>query len=165
MSKKKPPKGPKTIFDKLHEIAPGYLDTVMTGTESFLKNELVRLELSAHEIKNAKKKDKDLEKLKLLRQDLAEQYVSKIKSNQIKRSAVVTLSESIFANQMDTVKNELVNLEVEDKKTESDMEIDMEYQRAKEQLKIANETYSEPLKLIKLQRRVIVEILEQRGKI
>lgn len=89
--KSKTPKDSKTVFEKLNEAEPGFLDSVISANDESIKNLIVRFELEDKQFEEAKKLDTDL---KLKKEELKianETYSVPLARNRLKRRALAIL--------------------------------------------------------------------------
>lgn len=86
-------KGPKTVFDKLNDQAPGFLEGIMSRKPEDLKNLIVKLELEDKEIEEARKEDTDLNSLTERQKVAKETYTVPLGLNRLKRRAIAQILE------------------------------------------------------------------------
>ena len=75
-----------------------------------------------------------------------------------------TFIEEVYSQSGDALKDRVLALTREEQEIETAKQADSSIPAIKEELKAANETYSIPLKAIKMKRRLIMEILGEKGK-
>lgn len=73
--------------------------------------------------------------------------------------------ESIYASKDEDLNAKFGSLAKQMTEVENARENDEDLKTKKEELKVLNETYTEPLKAIKLKRKFIYKVLEERGKV
>lgn len=71
---------------------------------------------------------------------------------------------SVEAMSSDDLKSRIVLIAKQMEEVSQAKKDDLDLQRAKEQLKVMNETYSEPLKAAKLKTKYLIELLASRGQ-
>lgn len=71
----------------------------------------------------------------------------------------------IYAASDDAIKDKLVQMASHQADIEEAKSKDSDIERLKEELKTANQTYSVPLKAIRLKRALSVQVLKERGKL
>jgi len=74
-----------------------------------------------------------------------------------------SFAEEVYALREDQLKEKLVTMARHDTEVEEARKNDTDLQSLREQVKIASQTYSEPLKANKLKRKLIFEVLATRG--
>ncbi len=82
----------------------------------------------------------------------------------------VNAMDAIFAGEVyslsdDSLKDKLVQMASHQADIEEAKENDTDLESKREALKTANQTYSEPLKAIRLKRALSVQVLKERGKL
>lgn len=73
--------------------------------------------------------------------------------------------ESVYSSKDDDLFSKFGSLAKSMTEVENARDNDVDLKTKKEELKVLNETYTEPLKAIKLKRKFIYKILEERGKV
>lgn len=74
-----------------------------------------------------------------------------------------SFAEEVYALREDQLKEKLVTMARHDTEVEEARKNDTDLQSLREQVKVAGQTYSEPLKANKLKRKLIFEVLSTRG--
>lgn len=74
-------------------------------------------------------------------------------------------ASSVHTMTDDELKNKLMHLNKYESEMEDAKQNDQELREAKERVKVAMESYREPLKASKLKRKFILQILSERGKV
>jgi hypothetical protein len=74
-------------------------------------------------------------------------------------------AEEAYSLTDDQLKDKMVSLAKYDEELEVAKENDQDLQEKQEQAKVANETYSVPRKANKLKRKLVLEVLRERGKV
>jgi FtsZ-binding cell division protein ZapB len=77
--------------------------------------------------------------------------------------------DPIFASEVHTLKEEELNMKLatyskQQTEIEDARENDDDLKSKKEQVKVAGETYGEPLKALRLKRKLVYKVLQERGK-
>ena len=72
-------------------------------------------------------------------------------------------AEEVYALREDQLKDKLVTMAKHDTEIEEARKNDTDLLSLREQVKVANQTYSEPLKANKLKRKLIFDVLSTRG--
>jgi len=76
-----------------------------------------------------------------------------------------TFAAEIYSRSDESLKDGLVTMANHANSIEEAKENDPDLKSIKEQLKTANQTYSEPLNAIKLKRKLSIQVLRERGKL
>lgn len=74
-------------------------------------------------------------------------------------------ASEVYSLSDEALKDKLVQMASHQADIEEARSKDSDLERIKEELKTANQTYSEPLKAIKLKRSLSVQVLKERGKL
>lgn len=75
-----------------------------------------------------------------------------------------TFASEVYTLKEDQLNGKLAEMAKNQTEIEDAREADVDLKSLKEQAKVANETYSEPLKAMRLKRKLITKILQERGK-
>jgi hypothetical protein len=73
--------------------------------------------------------------------------------------------ESIYSSKDEDLNSKFGSLAKQMTEIENARDNDDDLKAKKEELKVLNETYTEPLKAIKMKRKFIYKVLEERGKV
>jgi hypothetical protein len=76
-----------------------------------------------------------------------------------------TFADEVFTMPDSDLKEKIVTLTKYSMEIEEARSEDQDLQSLKEQLKVCNQTYTEPLKANKLKRQLILDVLKNRGKL
>jgi hypothetical protein len=76
-----------------------------------------------------------------------------------------TFASEVYSMSDEALKEKLVQMASHQADIEAAKEADADLERIKEELKTANQTYSDPLKAIRLKRGLSVQVLKERGKL
>jgi hypothetical protein len=94
MAKKRTPKAPKTLFDKVKEFDETFATEVATATDDNIKDRLVKLTDDNRKIEDAQFEDSDLASLRAQVKTANETYTVPIKRNKLRMKLLLqTLTE------------------------------------------------------------------------
>jgi hypothetical protein len=73
-------------------------------------------------------------------------------------------AEGVYSLSDDQLNNKLIDIAKQSTLNENEMAKDTDLKSLREQAKVAAETYTIPLKALKMKRQLIYKVLEERGK-
>ena len=76
-----------------------------------------------------------------------------------------TFASQVYSMTDEALKAKIISCEEQVETVEEAKENDADMKETKEKLNTMNESYSEPLKTLKLKKRLIMQILKERGKL
>jgi hypothetical protein len=89
MAKRKA-KGPKTLWDKVHDVDPSFATSVNTMTEKELREAVVEIDSQDERILKAKEDDFDLKRVREELSEANKSYSEPLKRNALKRKLAIT---------------------------------------------------------------------------
>lgn len=90
----RPPKGPKSLWDRVNEIDPDFAGSINGMTDEALREKLVTMANEDNKIEQAREVDTDLKSLREQLKTAGETYSVPLKSNKLRRRLTLqTLKE------------------------------------------------------------------------